>query len=207
MSECGASGTAPRFPGAAFDVVAIATSAGGLRALRVVLSALPADFPAAVLIVQHLDPRHRSLLAEILSRCTPLRVKQAEEGDHLRPGVVYIAAPDRHLLVKPDGTLSLAELELVHFLRPSADLLFESAAGSYRDRVVAVVLTGSGSDGAMGAQAVKKVGGTVIVQDEATSEFYGMPGAAVEAGAVDVQLPLAEVGPALAALVVRGAVA
>ncbi len=199
-------GAAPHFPGAAFDLVAVATSAGGLRALRIVLSALPADFPAAILIVQHLDPRHRSLLAEILARATPLRVKQAEEGELLQPGVVYIAAPDRHLLVKPDGTLSLSEFELVHFLRPSADLLFESAAGSYGDRVVAVVLTGSGSDGAMGVQAVKKVGGTVIVQDEATSEFFGMPGAAVQTGNVDVQLPLAEIGPALVALVVKGAV-
>jgi two-component system chemotaxis response regulator CheB len=206
VGEFNTNGTAPRFPGAAFDVVAIAASAGGLRALRIVLSALPADFPAAVLIVQHLDPRHRSLLAEILSRATPLRVKQAEEGEPLEPGVVYIAAPNRHLLVRPDGTLALSEFELVHFVRPSADLLFESAAGSYGDRVVAVVLTGSGSDGAMGTQAVKKVGGTVIIQDEATSEFYGMPGAALQAGAVDVQLPLAEIGPALVALVVKGAV-
>jgi two-component system chemotaxis response regulator CheB len=205
VSQPNSNGTAPRFPGAAFDVVAIAASAGGLRALRVVLSALPADFPAAVLIVQHLDPRHRSLLAEILSRVTPLRVKQADEGDRLEPGVVYIAVPDRHLLVRRDGTLALSELELVHFLRPSADLLFESAAGSYCDRVVAVVLTGSGSDGAMGTQAVKKVGGTVIVQDEATSELYGMPGAALQAGAVDVQLPLVEIGPALVALVMTGA--
>ncbi len=193
----------PRFPGAAFDVVGIAASAGGLRALRALLSQLPASFPAAIVIVQHLDPRHRSLMAEILSRVTPLQVKQAEEGDRLAPGVAYIAAPNRHLLVKPDGTLGLAELELVHFVRPSADLLFESLAGSYRERSVAVVLSGSGSDGAMGVQAVKKVGGTVIAQDEESAEFSGMPNAAIGTGSVDVVLPLEEVAAALVSLVTK----
>ncbi len=152
----------PRFENAAYDVVAIAASAGGLRALIEVLSHLPAEFPAAVVVVQHLDPRHRSLMAEILSRGTALRVKQAEEGDRLETGTAYIAPPNRHLLVNPDGTLSLSSSELVRFVRPSADLLFESAAGSYRDRAIAVVLTGTGSDGAMGVEAIKKMGGTVI---------------------------------------------
>jgi two-component system chemotaxis response regulator CheB len=145
------------FPNAAFDVVAVAASAGGLKALSLVFSMLPPDFPAAVVVVQHLDPRHRSLMADILSRRTPLQVKQAEEGDRLRPGTVYIAPPDRHLLVNPDGSLSLSQSELVHFVRPSADLLFESMAASYKERSIAVVLTGSGSDGTMGVQAVKKV--------------------------------------------------
>jgi two-component system, chemotaxis family, protein-glutamate methylesterase/glutaminase len=153
------------FPNAAFDVVALAASAGGLTALSHVLSALPSDFPAAVVVVQHLDPRHRSLMADILSRRTALRVKQAEEGDVLTPAMVYIAPPNRHLLVNPDGTLSLSQSELVHFVRPSADLLFESVAASYKDRAIVVVLTGTGSDGAMGVQAIKKMGGTVIVQD------------------------------------------
>src|SRR5205823_7767939 len=120
-------------------------------------------------VVQHLDPRHRSLMAEILRRRTSLEVVQAAEGDRIRPRTVFIAPPNRHLLVNPDGTLSLSQSELVHFVRPSADLLFESVAASYRDRVIGVVLTGTGSDGAMGLQAVKKMGGTVIVQDESTS--------------------------------------
>ncbi|MFB3882649.1 MAG: chemotaxis protein CheB [Armatimonadota bacterium] len=195
----------PRFAGAAFDVVAIAASAGGLRALIEVLSHLPVEFPAAVVVVQHLDPRHRSLMAEILSRGTALHVKQAEEGDRLEPGTAYIAPPNRHLLVNPDGTLSLSSSELVRFVRPSADLLLESVAGSYRDRAIAVVLTGTGSDGAMGVEAVKKMGGTVIAQDERTSEFYGMPGAAVKTGAVDFVLPLDEIYNALVTLVVKGA--
>ncbi|NER28620.1 MAG: chemotaxis protein CheB [Symploca sp. SIO1C4] len=118
----------PHFADAAFDLVAIASSAGGLQALTEVVSNLPAEFPAALVIVQHLDPRHRSLMAEILSRRTPLQVKQAQEGDCLSPGMVYIAPPNRHLLVNQDGTLSLSQTELVHFVRPSADLLFDSVA-------------------------------------------------------------------------------
>jgi two-component system chemotaxis response regulator CheB len=189
---------------AAFDVVAVAASAGGLQALSGLFSALPADFPAALVVVQHLDPRHRSLIAAILSRRTALEVKEAEEGDALRPGTVYIAPPNKHLLVNPDGTLALAQSELVHFVRPSADLLFESVAASFKDRAIAVVLTGTGSDGTMGVQAIKKMGGTVIAQDEATSEFFGMPGAAIQTGSVDFVLPLREIPSALVTLVKTG---
>jgi two-component system chemotaxis response regulator CheB len=194
----------PQFPQAAFDVIALAASAGGLAALSHILAALPADFPAAMVIVQHLDPRHRSLMADILSRRTRLQVKQAEEGDRLYPATVYIAPPNRHLLVNPDGSLSLTQSELVHFVRPSADLLFESVAASYKDRAIAVVLTGTGSDGAMGVRAIKKMGGTVIAQDEQTSEFFGMPSAAIQSGSVDFILPLDEIAAALVTLVVRG---
>jgi two-component system chemotaxis response regulator CheB len=112
--------------------------------------------------------------------------------------------PNRHLLVNPNGTLSLSQSELVHFVRPSADLLFESVAASYKDRAIAVVLTGTGSDGAMGVRAIKKMSGTVIAQDERTSEFFGMPGAAIQSGNVDVILPLDEIAAALVTLVVRG---
>lgn len=190
----------------AFDVVALAASAGGLTALSAVLSALPMDFPAALLVVQHLDPRHRSLMAEILSRRTSLPVKQAEEGDIVSPGRVYIAPPNRHLLVNPNGTISLSESELVHFVRPSADLLFESVAASYKHRAIAVVLTGTGSDGSMGVTAIKKMNGTVIVQDEKTSQFSGMPSAAIQTGHVDFILPLDEIPSALVTLVIKGEV-
>jgi len=143
-------------------------------------------------------------MADILSRRTRLEVKQAEEGDRLTPGTVYIAPPNKHLLVNPGGSLSLAQTELVHFVRPSADLLFESVAASFKHRAIAVVLTGTGSDGTMGVQAIKKMGGTVIAQDEATSEFFGMPNAAIATGAVDFVLPLKEIPSALAMLVTTG---
>jgi two-component system chemotaxis response regulator CheB len=185
-------------------VVAVAASAGGLNALSQLLAGLPADFPAAVAVVQHLDPRHRSLMADILSRRTPLQVKQAEESDKLSPGTVYIAPPNKHLLVNPEGTLSLTQSVLVHFVRPSADLLFESVAASFKHRVIGVVLSGSGSDGSMGVQAIKKMGGTVIAQDEATSEFFGMPNAAIQTGCVDFILPLKEISSALVTLVTTG---
>jgi two-component system, chemotaxis family, protein-glutamate methylesterase/glutaminase len=189
------------FPDAAFDVVALAASAGGLKAISQVIGCLPANFPAAVVVVQHLDPKHRSFMAEILSRCTQLQVKQAEEGDRLNTGAVYIAPPDRHLLVNPDGSLSLSESELVHFVRPCADLLFDSVAASYQDRAIAVVLSGTGEDGWMGAIAIAQMGGTVIAQDEETSEFFGMPHAAIQTGAVNFVLPLSEVAKALISLV------
>jgi len=97
-----------------FDIVALAASAGGLKALTDVLAALPADFPAPLVVVQHLDPRHRSLMAEILGKRMALPIAEAREGDRLEPGQVYIAPPNRHLLVNPDGTLSLSQTELVH---------------------------------------------------------------------------------------------
>jgi two-component system chemotaxis response regulator CheB len=188
--------TTPRF-----DVVALASSAGGLNALTQVLSALPADFPAAIVVVQHLAPRHRSLMADILSRRTEMAVCEAHDGDQLRPGAVFIAPPDRHLLVNPDGSLSLSEAEMVHFVRPSADLLFESVAAAFKERTIAVVLTGMGSDGTTGMLAVKKVGGTVIAQDQQSSEFFGMPSAAIHTGKVDFVLPLGEIARALIMLV------
>lgn len=186
--------------GGAYDIVAMAASAGGLVAIREILSHLPARFPAAIVVVQHLDPNHPSLLAQILGRTTALHVKQATEGDTLTPGTVFIAPPNRHLLVKSDGSLSLTQTELVHFLRPSADLLFESVAASFRVRAIGVVLTGSGTDGTMGVQAIKKMGGLVVVQSEATSEFSSMPQAAIETGCVDMVLPLGEIAAGLVRL-------
>ncbi len=187
-----------------FDVVAIAASAGGLNAINAVLSNLPAAFPATIVVVQHLDPRHRSLMAEILARNTALSVKQAEEGEMMQPGTVYIAPPDHHLLVNSDHTLTLSKSELVHFVRPSADLLFESVAASHKERAIAVVLTGTGSDGSMGVQAIKKMGGTVICQDVETAEFTGMPLAALQSKCVDFALPLDEIAAALVTLVMKG---
>jgi two-component system chemotaxis response regulator CheB len=153
-----------------------------------------------IAIVQHLDPHHRSLLPEILARRTDLRVRQAEAGDRLEQGTVFIAPPGSHLLVNADSTLSLSQAEMVHFLRPSADLLFESAADSFHDRVIAVVITGTGSDGAQGCRRVKSDRGTVIVQDPDDSEFAGMPRATIAEGVADYVVPLDEIGPLLMTL-------
>jgi two-component system, chemotaxis family, protein-glutamate methylesterase/glutaminase len=188
---------------AAFDIVTLAASAGGLRAVSNVLENLPANFPAAIAIVQHLAPEHRSHMADILSRKTALLVKQAEEGDRVIAGTVYIAPPNRHLLVNADKIVSLTQTKQVHFLRPSADLLFDSVATTYKERAIAVVLSGTGNDGAMGVQAIHKMGGLVIAQDEETSEFFGMPGAAIETGIADFVLPLPQISTVLMFLVFK----
>jgi two-component system, chemotaxis family, protein-glutamate methylesterase/glutaminase len=183
-----------------FDIVAIAASAGGLNALTAVLARLPEDFGAIVVVVQHLDPRHRSLMPQIIGRRARMPVHAAYDGMVLEPGHIYLAPPDRHLLVNRDGTASLTQTELVNFVRPSADLLFESAAAAYGERAIAVVLTGTGHDGSMGVTAIKKRQGTVIVQDEGSSEFFGMPLAAIKTGAVDFILALDEIPGALETL-------
>jgi two-component system chemotaxis response regulator CheB len=180
----------PRSP---VEIVAIASSAGGLAALRTLLSGLPADFRVPIVLVQHLDPNHRSLMADILSRDASLHVKQATAGEKLKPGTVYIAPPNRHLLISSARTVRLVDSAFVHFHRPSADLMFESVAATCRSGAVAVVLTGTGTDGSLGVAGIKKMGGTVIAQDEATSQFFGMPGSAIATGSVDFVLALDEI--------------
>ncbi|MFG2793051.1 chemotaxis protein CheB [Streptomyces sp. NPDC048419] len=184
-----------------FEVVAVASSAGGIHALGALLGALDAELPVPLLIVQHLDPHHRTVIAEVLARRTEMNVKLAEDHERIVSGTVYIAPPDRHLLVRPGGLLDLTDSERVHFVRPSADLLFESVAAAYGPQAIACVLTGTGRDGAQGVDAVKSRGGTVIVQDPATSEFSGMPEAAVGTGPVDFVLPLEEIAAMIGELV------
>jgi two-component system chemotaxis response regulator CheB len=178
-------------------VVAIAASAGGLAALDVLFNALDRATPAAFLVVQHLAPDHPSLLSDILARHCTLRVKNAEQGELIRGGVIYLAVPSRHLLVGADRTIRLSDDPPVHFVRPAADLLFASAADAFGARVAAVILSGTGSDGAAGARAVKRRGGTVIVQSESSSEFSGMPAATIATGVADLILPLREIAPTL----------
>ncbi|WP_409234911.1 chemotaxis protein CheB [Streptomyces sp. PA5.6] len=191
--------TAGRTPTGPYAVVALASSAGGIQGLSELLGALGPELPVPVLVVQHLDPRHRTVIADVLDRRTDLPVELAEPGGKPVPGTVHIAPPGRHLLIGSDGDLTLSDAELVHFVRPSADLLFESVAAYYGPRAIACVLTGTGVDGAMGVEAVHSRGGTVIVEDPRTAEFSGMPQAALNTGAVDFVLPLVEI-----AAVVRG---
>jgi two-component system chemotaxis response regulator CheB len=188
-----------------FDVVAIAASAGGIHALGVVLASLPADFRVPVLVVEHLDRRHKTVIAEVLGRHSAIKLKLADDREGAVPGVAYIAPPDRHLLIGRGAVLHLSDSELVHFVRPSADLLFESVAGEYGERAIAVVLTGTGIDGSMGVEAVKARGGTVIAEDPETAQFGGMPRAAIATNAVDFVLPLEEIGPVVVRLVDAGA--
>lgn len=184
-----------------FDVVAVASSAGGVHALSVVLGGLPVPFGAAIVLVQHLDRHHETVLDRVLARVTALPVRLARAGDTLQRGTVHIAPPDHHLLVEPGGRLTLTSTELVHFVRPSADLLFESVAGAYGRRAIGCVLTGSGQDGATGVAAVKARGGTVLVEDPKTAAFTGMPEAAAATGAADFLVPLERIATVITDLV------
>lgn len=187
-------------------VVALAASAGGLAAMSEILAHLPAGFPAPILVLQHQDPQHRSWLTEILARLTRLRVTQVCGGERLAVGTVFLAPPGHHLLVAADGTLSLSDTARVRFVRPSADVLFTSLAESWDGGAIAVVLSGTGKDGADGVRAIKSRGGTVIVQDEASADFFGMPSAAIQTGMADQILPLGAIAAALVELTAGGSV-
>lgn len=187
-----------------FDIVAIASSAGGLKALTTVLDALPASFPAAILIVQHLLPDHKTLLPELLSRSSPLTIKLAEDHEKIRPGTGYIAPPDFHLIVNGNQTLSLSHTDRVAFSRPSADVTLMSVAMSFQDRAVAVILTGTGKDGSAGAREIHNQGGRVIAQNAASASYFSMPQAAILTGCVDYVLPLEDIADALIQLINTG---
>jgi two-component system, chemotaxis family, protein-glutamate methylesterase/glutaminase len=188
-----------------FPVIAMAASVGGLKALSVILGGLPADFPAAIAIVMHLAPDHKSILAEILDSRTPLEVKEAHTGDILCRASVFIAPPNHHLFVVKGGRLELssAASEKVHYARPSAEPLFASVAEVYKKNAIAVVLTGGDGDGSFGVQIIKENGGQVIAQDRPTSQDFSMPETSIKTGDVDFILPLNEIAPKLIELVHR----
>ncbi len=184
----------------------MAASAGGLNALSVILGGLPGDFPAAIAVVMHLAPDHKSLLAEILECRTALAVRQAQSGDVLCHAKVFVAPPNHHLSVAEGGRLELSSStsEKVHHARPSAEPLFASVAEVYRAKAIAVVLTGGDGDGSTGVQIIKEKGGQVIAQDRPTSQDFSMPETSIRTGDVDFILPLNEIAAKLMALVGNG---
>ena len=190
----------------AFPVIAMAASAGGLKALSVILGGLPADFPAAIAIVMHLAPDQKSSLAEILNSRSHLAVKQAQTGDFLCRSGVFIAPPNHHLSVAKGGRLELSSsaAEKVHYSRPSAEPLFASVADIYKRNAIAVVLTGGDGDGSFGVKIIKEQGGKVIAQDRPTSQDFSMPESSIKTGDVDFILPLEEIAPKLMELVGAG---
>jgi two-component system chemotaxis response regulator CheB len=186
-------------------VVALVCSAGGLEALRRVLAPLPPDFPAAVVVLQHQSPHHRSLLAPLLARSCSLPVRDARNGDVLTAGTVLVVPPGSHALATTQNTLALIASDGPPPYRPSADLLLSSLAVTAGPRVVAVVLSGGGSDGATGAVAVHDLGGTVIAADRASSAVFGMAAAALgRDDAVNHVLPVDEI-PGLLTTLLRAA--
>ena len=182
-------------------VVAIAASAGGIDALCRTFAPLPAGFPAAIVVVLHIEADRPSQLAHILGLRTALDVKQAQESDILQAGWIYAAPPGKHLLVNAQDTLSLTLGLKEHFSRPAADVLFRSVAASCGPRAVGVILTGGDGDGASGIGAIKAAGGRTIAQNEATSQKFSMPQSAIATGDVDFVLPIDDVAAALVSLV------
>jgi two-component system, chemotaxis family, protein-glutamate methylesterase/glutaminase len=179
-------------------LIVVGASFGGFDALKVLLGGIPATFPVPLAIVQH-QASAGAGLATLLQRYTSLIVVEAEDKDVAQPGHAYVAPPGYHLLVE-DGTLALSVDAPVLHARPSIDVLFESAADAYGPGVAGVILTGTGQDGAAGLGRIKRGGGLTIVQHPATAERAAMPLAAMAATAVDLVLPLDEIGPRLAQL-------
>ncbi|MFD7666621.1 chemotaxis protein CheB [Streptomyces sp. NPDC059788] len=170
-------------------VVALVASAGGIEALSRVLAPLPAALPATVLVALHQDPRRVSLLSELLDRRTALAVEEAADGGTLMPGTVLVTPPGHHMLVASPDRLALIPCGDFPPARPSADLLLATLAVTCGRRALAVVLTGTGTDGQAGIRAVAHENGTVFAQDRASSPHSAMPLAATATGLVDAVLP------------------
>jgi len=176
-----------------FQIVAVGTSLGGFHALKTVLGGLPKDFPLPIGIVQHRSYEDSEPFAPLLSRHLRLPVIEVDDKEEIKEGHVYVCPSNYHLMV--DGThFALSTDEPVLHARPSIDVFFESAAESFREGVVGVLLTGMSKDGTAGLQKIKEAGGYVVVQDPTAAEGHVMPKAAIDSVAVDKILPLEEIG-------------
>jgi two-component system chemotaxis response regulator CheB len=176
-----------------YQAVVIGASTGGMEALKTILPVLPANFQVPVMIAQHISPYSENYMARYFAEVCRLTVKEADEKEKVKPGTVYIAPPNYHLLVEKDWTLSLSVDPKVNYARPSIDVLFETAADAFADRLIGVVLTGANRDGSCGIRKVKDLGGLVIVQDPETSVADSMPKAAIQSTQADYILPPAEI--------------
>ncbi len=184
------------------QIVAIGTSTGGPRALQEVITRLPGNLPCGVVIVQHMPPGFTKSLSERLNSLSSLTVKEAENNDIIRPGLVLIAPGDYHMVVEKEAgkrIVRLSQQPPIGGHRPAVDPMMESVAGIYGSRAVGVILTGMGHDGAKGIQAIKKQSGYTIAEDQSTAVVFGMPKSAIELGVVDKIAPL----PAIAGEIVR----
>ena len=178
------------------DIIVIGASSGGIEALRTIVAELPKDFPAAVFVVVHTGPDSPGILHQILTRAGDLEALDPQDGEQIVPGRIYVAPPDRHLLVEP-GNVCLSRGPKENRFRPAIDPLFRSAAQVYGPRVIGVILSGGLDDGTAGLWAVKKLGGIAIVQDPNDALFPSMPANALQYVSVDYSVPLKQVAPLL----------
>ena len=186
-----------------YELIVIGCSMGGMRALQIIFESLPKQFALPIVVAQHRYKTSNEALPAYFRRHTALQVVDATDKQWVAPGTIYLAPADYHLMVErteEHGELNLSVDAAVAYSRPSIDVLFESAADSYGERVIGVVLTGANSDGARGARLIKERGGFVVAQDPATAESPAMPQAAIAAAGVDRILPLERIGPFLVEL-------
>lgn len=167
-----------------YQAVVIGGSAGGLYALFAILEALPADYPIPIIVIQHRANDQNDLFEQVLQYRCKIRIKQADEKEKIRAGVVYVAPPGYHLLVESDETFSISSDMPEKYSMPSINVLFETAAHVYRKRLIGIILTGASNDGSAGMMAIKKYGGLTIAQDPKEAQFPYMPQAAIDTGAV-----------------------
>ena len=183
-----------------YELIVVGTSLGGLNALEILLNEFPASFLLPIVIVQHRGKDTDEGICEYLQRYSAMPIVEVEDKQDIKNGHVYIAPPNYHLLVER-GCFALSTEAPVYFARPSIDVLFESAARTYKNRVIALVLTGSSRDGAQGAKMIKEFGGLVIAQDPNSAESNVMPYSAILAAEIEHVLPLAEIGPFLVKII------
>lgn len=178
-------------PPRGFRIIGVGVSAGGLSALRLLLSGLPSDFDVPIVIVQHRS-KESELLCELLQECSPMPVREVTDKEDVRRGHIYIAPPDYHVLVE-DGQFALSVDEPVRYSRPSIDVTFESIADEYGPDAIGIVLTGANADGSRGLRKIVDRGGYAVVQDPETAEVKMMPQAAAQAVAEACVLPMKEI--------------
>ncbi len=168
-----------------YKAVVIGASAGGLYAFKQIISVLPVDFFIPIIAVQHISPDSENYIITFLNNHSAITIKEADEKEKLKPGCVYFSAPNYHLLIEKDATLSLSTEQKVNYSRPSIDVMFETAADTFGKGVIGIILTGANQDGTAGIRAVKEAGGLTIVQDPTEAETPAMPKSAIEASAPD----------------------
>ena len=173
-----------------YEAIVIGVSSGGMNAMKTMFPLLPKEFNIPIIIVQHISANSENLWIRLLNDKSNLEIKEADEKEKIEHGKIYIAPPNYHLLVEKNKTFSLSIDERVNFARPSIDVLFESAAEAYKNKLIGVILTGSNNDGTKGLKLIKEYGGLTIVQDPSTAESGFMPASAIAAMQVDYILSL-----------------
>lgn len=173
-----------------YEAIVIGASSGGMNALKLITSTLPENFSMPVIVVLHVSPHSNSQWISLLNEKAKLNIKEADEKEQINTGTIYIAPPNYHLLIEKDKTFSLTIDGRVNFARPAIDVLFESAAEVFKNKLIGIVLTGSSNDGTKGIQKIKNNGGLVIIENPETAESPGMPASAINAVNADYILSL-----------------